>query len=92
MSAREDLTDEELHYLEERIAILFSDPDKEGMEPHEMLCLAYIQGMVECVIAIVRPDLSDDYEGAKVLMNLAKRAGGLNIDAVDRRDVNPRRN
>lgn len=87
---KEDLSDEEVDYLEERIALLFHD--KEDLEAHEMLMLAYMQGMTECYIHLARPDLAD-YEGADVLMKLAKRAATANVAAVDKRSgPDPRRN
>ena len=89
-SHKEDLTDEEVHYLEERIALLFHD--KDDLEAHEMLMLAYMQGMVECYIHIARPDLAE-YEGADVLMNLTKKAATANVAHVDKHDrPDPSRN
>lgn len=88
----EDLTDEEALFLSERIQILFDDETKEGMSAEEMLMLAYIQGMTECLIHIVRPDLCK-YEGSDILMNLAKKMGGMNVSEVDKRlGPNPRLN
>ena len=79
----DNLSEEEAHYLQERIEMLFED--KKDLDIDQKLMLAYIQGMTESLIAIVRPDLCS-YTGHQVLMTLAKRAGGINVKAYDERE------
>ena len=85
-----DLTDEEVEYLQERISMLFHD--KEDMDAETCLMLAYIQGMVECLVSVCKPD-AQQYRGAQVLLELAKRAGGVIGNAIDREQgPDPKRN
>lgn len=83
------LTDEEIDWLAHRMDGLYETFKRDDVEEElEKLMVSYIQGMVECLVSIVRPKMATN-EGAKILLALAKRAAGSIISDREEKEDPP---
>lgn len=85
----DELSPEEYDALYHRISVLMEDHGDDEYE--DFGAIAYVQGMVECILSTVRPDLFHGPQAAR-LLGLAKRAAHTIIKEKIGDYDDPRRN